>query len=90
MYKTYITLKIPCDKQSKPVLKPNLWDRWSRLISVVELARDLFDDELEIQRWLSTPKQALDNRLPIDLLATNEGFEQVEQLLLQASYGVFA
>lgn len=77
-------------EKSKPILKPNLEDRWSRLIYVVELAQELFENEPEIQRWLSTPKETLDNRLPIDLLATNEGFGQVKQLLLQASYGVFA
>lgn len=77
-------------EKNKPVLKPNLWDRWSRLIRVVELARDLFEDQLEIQRWLSTPKHALGDRLPLDLLSTAAGFRRVEQLLLQASYGVFA
>ncbi|MEL6440501.1 MAG: antitoxin Xre/MbcA/ParS toxin-binding domain-containing protein [Cyanobacteria bacterium J06621_8] len=77
-------------EKKQPVLKPNLSDRWSRLTHVVELANDLFEDESEVQRWLSTPKQALGNRSPIDLLVTNTGFRQVEQLLLQASYGVFA
>ena len=77
-------------EKNQPILKPNLWDRWSRLIKVVELARDLFEDQSEIHRWLSTPKNALGDRLPLDLLSTAAGFRQVEQLLLQASYGVFA
>jgi putative toxin-antitoxin system antitoxin component (TIGR02293 family) len=76
-------------EKNNPVLKPNLWDRWQRFIKIVELASDLFEDEQEIQRWLSTPKQALGNHIPIDLLATDSGARQVEQILLQASYGIF-
>ena len=76
-------------EKSNPRLKPNLQDRWSRVIRITDLARDLFVDDVEVQRWLSTPKQVLDNICPIDLLNTDIGTRKVEQMLLQASYGVF-
>ena len=77
-------------EKNNPVLKPNLCDRWSRLVKTVQLAEDILEDEAEIRRWLSTPKSTLNDRCPVDLLATDEGTRQVEQILLQASYGVFA
>jgi putative toxin-antitoxin system antitoxin component (TIGR02293 family) len=76
-------------EKSNPVLKPNLCDRWARFVKIVELASDLFEDEQETQRWLSTPKQALNARTPLELLTTDSGVRQVEQILLQASYGIF-
>lgn len=77
-------------EKNNPVLKPNLCDRWSRLIRTVKLAGDILEDETEVRRWLSTPKSALNDRCPLDLLTTDAGTRQVEQILLQASYGVFA
>ena len=77
-------------EKNNPALKPNLQDRWSRLIKIVESANDLFEDDKEVQIWLSTPKKSLENRTPLELLSTDEGSRQVEQILLQASYGVFA
>lgn len=77
-------------EKNNPTLKSNLSDRWSRLVKIVELAEDLFEDDAEIKRWLSTPKAAMDGICPIDMLSTDAGSKQVEQVLLQASYGVFA
>ncbi|MEO0012440.1 MAG: hypothetical protein RLZZ535_829 [Cyanobacteriota bacterium] len=77
-------------EKNNPVLKANLWDRWQRFVKIVELAENLFENEAEIQRWLSTPKQTLSDRIPIELLTTDSEARQVEQILLQASYGVFA
>lgn len=77
-------------EKSLPVLKPNLGDRWQRFIKIVDLANDLFEDTHETQKWLSTPKQALAGQIPLDLLTTDAGTRQVEQILLQASYGIFA
>jgi putative toxin-antitoxin system antitoxin component (TIGR02293 family) len=77
-------------EKNNPVLKPNLWDRWVRFVKIVETAEDLFESDLEIQRWLFTPKQTLNGNCPIELLSTDVGTKEVEQILLQASYGVFA
>ena len=77
-------------EKNNPTLKPNLCDRWSRLIRVVELAEDILEDEAEVRRWLSAPKSVLNNQCPLDLLTSDAGTRQVEQILLQASYGVFA
>ena len=77
-------------EKNNPTLKSNLSDRWSRLVKIVELAENLFEDDAEIERWLSTPKAATGGICPIDMLSTDAGSKQVEQVLLQASYGVFA
>ena len=77
-------------EKNNPKLKTNLADRWSRVVKTVELAEELFEDDEEIKKWLSTPKAAFNGNCPLDMLSTEAGSRQVEQLLLQASYGVFA
>ncbi|NJL51226.1 MAG: DUF2384 domain-containing protein [Hydrococcus sp. SU_1_0] len=77
-------------EKNNPVLNPNLGDRWGRCIKIIKQAQELFEDEQETRRWLSTPKQALNNKIPLELLDTDSGCRQVEKMLMQASYGVFS
>jgi putative toxin-antitoxin system antitoxin component (TIGR02293 family) len=77
-------------EKRNPLLKFNLVDRWLRFEKIVQQAQELFEDQIETQRWLSTPKVALDNQTPLEILDTDSGCRQVEQILLQAAYGVFA
>ena len=77
-------------EKKNPLLKPNLADRWSRFERILEQAEDLFEDETETQRWLSTPKAALEGKTPIEAVATDAGSRQVEQILTRAEYGIFS
>ena len=77
-------------EKKNPILKPNLADRWARFEDILKLANELFDSKVEIQRWLSTPKTALENKTPLEVLATNAGSRQVEQMLNRAKYGIFS
>ena len=76
-------------EKKNPVLNSNLQDRWLRLVRVVNLAIDLFEDDAEVKRWLSSLKSSLGDRIPLELLESESGSREVEQVLLQASYGVF-
>lgn len=77
-------------EKRNPLLKSNLVDRWLRFEKIVQQAQELFEDQIETQRWLSTSKVALENKTPLEILDTDSGCRQVEQILLQAAYGVFA
>lgn len=77
-------------EKRNPQLKSNLVDRWLRFEKIVQQAQELFEDKMETRRWLSTPKVALDHKTPLEILDTSWGCSQVEQMLLQAAYGVFA
>jgi putative toxin-antitoxin system antitoxin component (TIGR02293 family) len=45
--------------------------------------------QAEAERWLTAPATALDQRRPIDRLASTSGVEMVEQLLGRLRYGVY-
>lgn len=64
-------------------------DRGERIQRITRQARDLFEDEGETRRWLSTPKEALEGKTPLEAMATDRGAKQVEELLYRAEYGIF-
>jgi len=76
------------EKQNS-VLKPALADRLERFNRIYQQALELFEDENETQRWLSTPKAALEGNYPLKALATDAGAKLVEEILYRAEYGIF-
>lgn len=76
------------EKQNS-VLKPALADRLERFNRIYQQALELFEDEEETQRWLSTPKAALEANSPLKALATDAGAKLVEEILYRAEYGIF-
>lgn len=50
----------------------------------------MFGSQEEAEQWLERPAIGLDQRRPIDLLATPAGIELVEQYLTRLAYGVYA
>lgn len=46
-------------------------------------------DEAEAQRWLESPARGLDYRIPVDVMLTETGRQQVYDLLLRIGYCVF-
>jgi len=40
--------------------------------------------------WLKTPNRALGCEMPLDLLDTEIGARQVEEILLRINYGIFS
>jgi putative toxin-antitoxin system antitoxin component (TIGR02293 family) len=58
--------------------------------SVLELAINVFENESVAREWLNQPNLATDERPPIALLGTEEGFLRVQTLLHRIEYGVLA
>jgi putative toxin-antitoxin system antitoxin component (TIGR02293 family) len=65
-------------------------DRLYRLARVFALARDVIEDDGLAREWLRSPQVGLNNRAPLDLLVTDAGAREVEDLLLRIEYGVLA
>jgi putative toxin-antitoxin system antitoxin component (TIGR02293 family) len=71
------------------VLKPTIADRFERLQRIYHQALDLFEDQDETKRWLTTPHESLEGKTPLQALATDSGAKQVEAILYRAEYGMF-
>jgi putative toxin-antitoxin system antitoxin component (TIGR02293 family) len=58
--------------------------------SVLRLAVSVFENEEVAREWLNQPNFATDEKPPIALLGTEEGFLRVQTLLHRIEYGVLA
>ncbi len=76
-------------EKQNPVLKIAVADRLERFNRIIKLALELFEDEDETKRWLSTPKAALSRETPLQALTTDAGAKKVEEMLYRAEYGMF-
>lgn len=70
-------------------LSPEQSARTWKFAEVLALAISVFGSQDEAERWLDRPAMGLDNRRPIDLLASSAGAEFVENFLWQIKYGVY-
>lgn len=50
----------------------------------------VFHDIGEGMDWLKEPNPALGGAVPYDLLSTDEGFQQVNDILTRIEYGVYS
>jgi putative toxin-antitoxin system antitoxin component (TIGR02293 family) len=76
-------------KKDDTVLNSLVVDRLERFKRITQQAIDVFEDESEAQKWLSTPKTRLNNQTPLSAMATDAGAKQVEEMLYRAEYGIY-
>lgn len=60
-----------------------------KLVKILSKATEVFGDRQTAENWMVTPAIGLDQRRPVDLLATPAGTKLVEYLLIRMDYGVY-
>jgi len=65
-------------------------DRLYRLSRLISRAIEVFENIDTARKWLKRPNQALGGIVPLDILDTDAGTEQVEELLNRIEYGVYS
>jgi putative toxin-antitoxin system antitoxin component (TIGR02293 family) len=60
-----------------------------KLAEILAKATDVLGSREEAEQWLERPAMGLNQRRPIDLLATPAGVELVEDFLERLDYGVY-
>jgi putative toxin-antitoxin system antitoxin component (TIGR02293 family) len=60
-----------------------------KLAEILAKATDVLGSREEAEQWLERPAMGLNQRRPIDLLATPAGVEMVENFLERLDYGVY-
>lgn len=71
-------------------LTPVESDRVYRFARIVALADDVFEDRKEALEWLNSPQFGLGGRIPFDMLQTDAGSREVEELLIRIDHGVIS
>jgi putative toxin-antitoxin system antitoxin component (TIGR02293 family) len=70
-------------------LNPEQTARTWKLAEILAKATAILGSKEEAEQWLENPAIGLDQRRPIDLLATPAGTELVEDFLVRLEYGVY-
>ena len=65
-------------------------DRLFRLVRIASQASEVLGGEGKASRWLHTPNRALGGKLPLELLDTDLGSRQVEEVLGRIEHGVYS
>lgn len=72
-------------------LSPEESDRLVRAARIIDLTRELFDNDVKAaNRWLSTPQPALAGSTPLEYARTEVGAREVEALIHRLEYGIFS
>ena len=71
-------------------LNPQESDRLYRVASTLSQAVEVLGSIDKARLWLKTPNRALGCEMPLDLLDTEIGTRQVEEVLLRLNYGIFS
>lgn len=70
-------------------LKPEESNRLYRLARITAQAEQVFSNQDKAHQWLRRGNQALKGQAPIDLLDTDVGIREVEDVLARIAYGVY-
>lgn len=71
-------------------LNPQESDRLYRVARAVSQAVEVLGSIEKARVWLKTPNRALGSEIPLDLLDTEIGARQIEEVLLRLNYGIFS
>lgn len=84
--KTFISWQ----KHPKKHITPVSSDRLVRAAKIVSLAEHVLESPDNARKWLGESQPALGSEIPQDLLSTDVGAQQVEDLLLRMEHGFLA
>ncbi len=65
-------------------------DRLVRLAKVFAHAEDVLESPVSASQWLRIPNRALGGDIPLELLDTNVGAAQVDEILGRIEYGLYS
>jgi putative toxin-antitoxin system antitoxin component (TIGR02293 family) len=76
--------------EAKSKLKPDESERVARLMRVYVRALEVFEDRGKAKIWLGNPLRVLGGKSPMELMMSEQGAREVEQVLGRLENGVFA
>src|SRR5687767_11000412 len=76
-------------RAARAKLDPATSDRLYRLSKIVAVAEEALEGADNAMQWLRRPQPALAGAVPLDLLVTQAGADEVETLLRRIDFGVY-
>lgn len=90
--RTVARRRVVSQKLNKPAarLSPVESDRLYRFARILALAEDVFESREDAIEWLNSEQYGLGGAVPLNMLQTDAGSREVEELLLRIEYGVIS
>jgi putative toxin-antitoxin system antitoxin component (TIGR02293 family) len=85
--------QVQAGTRKRPILdrlSPVESDRIYRFARIVALAEDVFESKAEALEWMKSPQYGLGGAIPFEMLQTDAGTREVEELLIRIDYGVIS
>lgn len=76
-------------EESHKQLTKQMGDQLYRIARIFKLAEDVLEKKSAANHWLHRPQTGLNERVPLDLLQTEVGAKEVEELLYRIDYGIY-
>lgn len=71
-------------------LDPNVSDRLYRIARIFKLAEEVLESQDTANHWLHRPQTGLNERIPLELIRSEAGAKEVEELLYRIEYGLYS
>ena len=65
-------------------------DRLFRLVKIFALAQDVLEDKVQAIKWLHSRQFGLGKRIPLEVIQTEVGAREAEDLLMRIEHGVYS
>ncbi len=85
-----IPLRTLARRKTELRFTPQESDRLYRLSRAIECATEVLGSPEKGRRWLKSPNRALGGEVPFELLDTDIGAHQVEEVLMRLNHGIFS
>jgi len=76
-------------QRNRERLSPSESDRLARLARIAVRAEEALGDRDTAYRWLGTHNRALEGRQPLELLGTDAGATEMQEVLVRIEHGVY-
>ena len=86
----HLPLRTLTRRKREQRLNPDESDRLFRLARIAAQAVEVLGSQEKAASWLRQPNRALSNQNPVDLLDTDAGVRQLEEILGRIEFGVFS
>ena len=77
-------------RKAEQRLRADESDRLFRVTRIAALTEEVLGSTEKARRWLHSANRALGNRTPLELLDTDLGVRQVDDLLSRIAHGVYS
>jgi putative toxin-antitoxin system antitoxin component (TIGR02293 family) len=77
-------------KQGKETFSPSISEKVIALMDVYNYGYEVFGDKHKFNKWVQTSNRALGNRIPLDVMDTIFGIDEVKNIIGRIAYGVYS